>query len=68
MKALKIISGALLALIGLIQLTKVILLYIELPFNAWPIGAEFGTIGFIIAGIAIFISGIKKPKVAPEQN
>ncbi|MES2763425.1 MAG: hypothetical protein V4677_14520 [Bacteroidota bacterium] len=68
MRAVKIIFGVLLALIGFVQLAKVILLYIELPFNEWPIGAEFGTLGFIIGGIALFISGVKKQKATPKQT
>lgn len=67
MRMFKIICGALLALMGFVQLTNIILLYIRLPFEDWPIGAEFGTIGFIIAGIVLFLSGVKKTKVTPKQ-
>ncbi len=66
MKALKIISGVLLFIIGLGQLIKIILIYTELPFKSWAIGSEFVPIGFIVAGIAIFINGIKRTKEIPK--
>jgi hypothetical protein len=59
MKYIKIIIGGLLAISGFLQLLKVISLYLILPFEQWPLGAEIGTIAITIAGIFIFINGLK---------
>ena len=53
MKYVKIIFGGLLAISGFVQLLKVIGLYLTLPSNEWPVGAEIGTGAIMVAGIFI---------------
>ncbi len=62
MKYLKIIVGSMLALSGLVQLLKVIGIYLRQPANQWPVGAELGTLAGLVAGVLLVRSGLRHKK------
>jgi len=62
MKYLKIIIGSLLALSGLVQLLKVIGIYLSQPADQWPVGAELGTLAVLVVGVLLVRSGLRHRK------
>ncbi len=62
MKYLKIIVGSLLAMSGLVQLLKVLSIYLSQSADAWPVGAELGTLAVLVAGVLLVRSGLRHKK------
>ena len=62
MKYVKIIVGSLLALSGLVQLLKMLGIYLSQPADKWPVGAELGTLAVLVAGVLLVRSALHYKK------